>query len=226
MKIFKDWNLFEKALLFCSIVLVSFLGIIFNSNILITFSSILGIIAALLIAKGKNLGLVLGSINTILYSIVSFNNKFYGEVIIYMFMMLPMYIISIVSWLRHQNKKTSSVEINKISSIEWIVVSFVFIILFGVIYIFLKKLNTSELIISTFSVIASLFAIYLQLRRSRYNFYFYVVNDIVLILLWGTSCLSGNIIVVPMLMNPVLNAINDVYGIINWKRLEHLQSKN
>ena len=70
---------------------------------------------ALLLAKVKNLGQVFGILITILYSIVSFNNKFYGEVLIYLFMMFLMYIIGIVSWFRHKNKETDSVEVNKIS---------------------------------------------------------------------------------------------------------------
>ena len=35
--------------------------------------------------------------------------------IIYLCIMLPMYIIGIVSWFRHKNKETDSVEVNKIN---------------------------------------------------------------------------------------------------------------
>lgn len=77
--------------------------------------------------------------------------------------------------------------------------------------------------VSSLSVIDSLFAVYLQIRRSKYSFYFYVVNDLVLILLWGIPCISGSVILIPVLMNPIINLVNDTYGIINWKRLEKLQ---
>ena len=179
---------------------------------------------ALLLAKGKNLGQVFGIVITILYSIVSFNNKFYGEVIIYLFMMFPMYIIGIISWFRHKNKETDSVEVNKISKKEWIIVAIVFVAVFVGIYYLLKAFNTNELVVSTISVLASLFAIYLQSRRSRFSFSFYMINDIILMVLWGIPVISGNLILLPMVFNPIINFINDSYGFYNWKKLENQQN--
>ena len=52
-KYFSDWTKLEKTLLFGSIILVSLVGIIFKSDFLTTICSIVGIITALLLAKGK-----------------------------------------------------------------------------------------------------------------------------------------------------------------------------
>lgn len=222
---FKDWTKLEKILFLGSIILVSLVGIIFQSDLLTTTCSIVGIITALLLAKGKNLGQIFGILIVILYSIVSFKNKYYGEVIIYLCIMLPMYIIGIVSWVRHQNKETNSVEVNKIEIKEWIIVVLVSIVCFIGIYFLLKVFNTNQLFISSLSVIDSLFAIYLGVRRSKYSFYFYIVNDLILILLWGIPVVTGTmIILIPMVFNPLINLINDSYGIYNWKKLEKVQN--
>ena len=221
----KDWNKLEKLLLFGSIALVSLVAVVFKTDMLSTFCSILCIITALLVAKGKNLGQVLGVIITVVYSIVSFRNGFYGEIIIYVFMMLPMYIIGIVSWMRHQNKKTNTVEVNTIGKKEWLLVSLISIGAFIGIYFLLKSFDTNELVVSTVSVVASLFAIYLQIRRSRFSFYFYIINDLILIVLWGIPVIAGNLLVLPMVFNPAINLINDSYGVYNWKRLEKRQTK-
>lgn len=222
-KIFKDWTLFEKILLFGSIFLVSATGVIFKSDILTTMCSLVGIITVLLLAKGKNLGQVFGLLIVILYSIVSFKNRYYGEVIIYLCIMFPMYIIGIISWLNHQNKETNTVTVNTIKTKEWVIVSIGSIISFVGIYFLLKSFNTNQLFISSLSVIDSLFAIYLGIRRSKYSFYFYVINDLILITLWGIPCITGKIFLIPMLMNPVINLVNDIYAIYNWKRLEKIQ---
>lgn len=222
---FKDWTKFEKILLFTSVILVALVGILFKSDLLTTTCSIVGIITALLLAKGKNLGQIFGLLIVALYSIVSFKNKYYGEVIIYLGIMLPMYIIGIVSWLKHQNKETNSVEVNTIKVKEWIFVSVASVISFIGIYFLLKAFNTNQLFISSLSVIDSLFAIYLGIRRSKYSFHFYVVNDLILIALWGLPVISGNLILLPMVFNPMINLINDLYGIYNWKRLEKIQGK-
>lgn len=221
--IFKDWTIFEKILLIGSILIVSLTGIIFNSDWLTPVCSITGIITALLLAKGKYMGQVFGVLICILYSIVSFKNRFYGEVIIYLGISLPMYIMGIISWVRHQEKKTNSVEVNKISKQEWIIVLLASIIVFVGIYFLLKVFNTNQLIISSLSVLDSLFSSYLLIRRSKYGFYFYVVNDLILIALWGIPCITGSFFLIPMLMNPIINLVNDIYAIYNWKRLEIIQ---
>lgn len=225
-KLFLDWTKLEKILLFGSIILVSLVGIIFKSDLLTTICSIVGIITALLLAKGKNLGQIFGLLIAALYSIVSFKNGYYGEVIIYLCIMLPMYIIGIISWIRHQSKDTNTVEVNKIKLKEWIIVLFASIVCFIGIYFLLKAFNTNQLFISSLSVIDSLFAIYLSVRRSKYSFYFYVINDFILILLWGIPVVTGTIILLPMVFNPLINLINDIYGIYNWKKLEKMQNNN
>lgn len=219
----KEWTKLEKILLLSSIITVSLVGIIFKSDILTTICSIVGIITALLLAKGKNLGQVFGLFIVALYSIVSFKNGFYGEVIIYLFIMLPMYIMGIISWIKHQNEETNTVEVNKIKTKEWIIISIIGVIVFVGIYCLLKVFDTKELFISSLSVIDSLFAIYLGIRRSKFSFYFYVINDIILILLWGIPVVKGSLILLPMVFNPLINLINDMYGIYNWKRLENEQ---
>lgn len=223
MKLFKDWTNFEKVLLFGSIIIVGLVGILFKSDLLTISCSIVGIITALLLAKGKNLGQVFGLLITILYSIVSFKNKYYGEVLIYALLMLPMYIIGIITWINHKNEKTNSVEINTINKEEWVIVSIVFVGVFICIYYLLKTFNTNELVVSTISVLASLFAVYLQIRRSKYSFSFYMVNDIILMFLWGMPVVRGSYILFPMLLNPTINLINDAYGFYNWKKTEKIQ---
>lgn len=223
MKLFKDWTNFEKLLLFGSIIIVSFSGILFKSDLLTTSCSIVGIITALLLAKGKNLGQVFGLLITVLYSIVSFKNKYYGEVLMYTLLKLPMYVIGILAWKNHKNEKTNSVEINSIKKNEWIILSIVFIWVFVGIYYLLRAFNTNELIVSTISVLISLVAIYLQIRRSKYIFGFYLLNDIILVFLWGIPVLQGKFILLPMLLNPTINFINDSYGFYNWKKTEVIQ---
>lgn len=223
MKLLSGWTNFEKILLFASIIIVGSVGIIFDSDLLTISCSIIGILTALFLAKGKNLGQIFGLFITILYSIVSYKNKYFGEVLIYLCLMFPMYIVGTYTWIKNKNKETDSVLINTIRKKEWIIVSFIFLFIFIGIYYLLKIFNTNELIISTISVIASLFAVYLQVRRSRYSFSFYLVNDIILIILWGIPVLKGNFILFPMVINPIINFINDLYGFYNWKNMEKIQ---
>ena len=223
MKLLKEWTIIEKILLFGSIIVISSVGLVFKSDLLTTSCSLLCIITVLLIAKGKNIGQVLGVLVTIMYSVVAYKNKYYGEVLINLLLMLPLYIIGIITWINHKDEKTNFVEINSIQKKEWIIVAIVFLGIFIGIYNLLKFFNTNELIVSTISVLVSLFAAYLQMRRSRYSFSFYLINDIVLMFLWGIPVIHGNYTLFPILLNPMVNFINDMYGSYNWKRTEKIQ---
>ena len=225
-KIFKNWSIFEIILLFSSILVVLTVGLVFKSDALTIVTSIVGIVCALLLAKGLILGQFFGFLIVALYSIVSFKNGFYGEMLIYLFIMLPMYVWGIIEWCKHKNGNTKSVEVNSIKWKEWIVVSICSIAVFIGFYFILKALNTAELIISTLSVVDNIFAIYLLARRSKYGFVSYIFNDLILIVLWGIPVMQGNLILLPMLINPIVNLINDTYGVINWSKLQTKQRKS
>lgn len=219
-KIFKDWTVFEICLLITSPIIVLTVGIVFHSDALTVITSIIGIFCALLLAKGLVLGQFFGIAIVVLYSIVSFKNAFYGEMIIYIVIMLPMYVWGIVEWIKHKNNKTESVEVNSIKWQEWLIVSLCAIAIFIGFYFLLKALNTSELVISTLSVVDNVFAVYLLARRSKYGFVSYIVNDLILIVLWGIPVIGGNLLVLAMLINPIVNLVNDSYGVINWTKLQ------
>ena len=221
--ILKGWNLFEKILLFGSILFISLTGLVFHADLLATLCSILGVITVLLLAKGNNYVNVLGVLISILYSIVSYRNKYYGEILIYIFLMMPMYTIGIFTWLRHKNKDTDSVEINTISKREWILTLLVSCIIFVGIYNLLKAFNTNALYLSSISVLFNLYAIYLQVRRSRFSFCFYLVTDILLLALWIIPVINGNYVFIPLILNPIINFISDSYGLYNWRRTEYIQ---
>ena len=156
--LFKNWSVFELFLLVCSPITVLTVGIIFGTDWLTVVTSIVGIFCALFLAKGLAFGQFLGVAIAILYSIVSFKNGFYGEVLIYTFISLPMYMWGVIAWLRHKNQKTQTVEINTIKLKEWIIVGICAVVIFIGFYFILNAFNTKELLVSTLSVVDNIFA--------------------------------------------------------------------
>ena len=67
-------------------------------------------------------------------------------------------------------------------------------------------------------MILSICAVYLIVRRSKFGFLFYILNDIILLLLWGIPVLQGNFALIPILLEPVILLINDSYGWKNWNK--------
>lgn len=170
---FKSWNRFEITLVQVSIILIILFGVIFKSGIITITYSIASIITAILQAKGKIESQFVGIIVCLFYSYISYKNKYYGEDIFYILIMLPMSIGGIISWITHKNEDTDTVEVNEIKLKEWILLAIISIASLVGLYNLLKYSNTSELLVSTISMIVSGFAIYLLVRRSKYGFIFY-----------------------------------------------------
>lgn len=90
-------------------------------------------------------------------------------------------------------------------------------------YFLLKVFNTNNLLVSTFSIVASIIATYLTARRSEYGFISFIINDIILIALWSIPVVKGNMTIIPVLLCPILLLINDIYGVYNWKKIKSTQ---
>ena len=89
-------------------------------------------------------------------------------------------------------------------------------------YFILEHFNTANIIPSTLSVATSFIAVYLTFRRSPYFALAYAANDVVLILLW-TLAAAENISYLSVIICFVMFLVNDLYGFVNWKRMEKRQ---
>ena len=89
----------------------------------------------------------------------------------------------------------------------------------------LKALHTNELVVSTISLVTSVVASYLLIRRSSYYAIGFILNDIVLIVLWGIAS-SKDISLLPQAICFAAFLLNDAYGFVRWKMEERKQTKN
>ena len=188
-------------------------------------ASIIGATALILTAKGNPLGQVLIVVFAILYGIISFACAYYGEMITYLGMSLPMAIMALVSWLKNPFRENKSeVKINTIIKKEYIFLALLTLIVTVAFYFILKALNTANLIFSTLSVTTSFSACYLTFRRSPLYALFYALNDIVLIVLWVMIAVS-NISYLSVIICFVVFLVNDMYGFFAWLKMKKRQAK-
>ena len=89
-------------------------------------------------------------------------------------------------------------------------------------YFILGALGTASLWVSTISVATSWVAVYLSWLRSPYYAIGYAANDVVLIVLWVMASLRDGS-QLPMIFCFVMFLANDLYGFVNWRRMQHKQ---
>ena len=196
-----------------------------DANYLSLFSSMFGVTLIIFNAKGNVWGQVFAIIFSILYGILSYTKAYYGEMIIYFALMIPIHIASIIIWLRNPNKNAEHLEvkINSLSALEYSIAGICAVGLTVAFYFLLDVLGTDNLIVSTISLVTSLAAAYLMLRRCEYFSICFVLNDVILIVLWSLKLSTDGISVLPSVLCFCLFLINDVYCFISWRKLKYKQ---
>lgn len=214
----------EIALWLSSILLIVVSFCIFGGRGYLTLAaSVIGATSLIFNAKGNPLGQVLIIIFSILYGIISYSFSYYGEMITYLGMSMPMAVIALISWLRNPFQgKRSEVRVNRLEGTEIAVILISSAAVTIVFYFILRAFHTANLIPSTLSVMTSFLAASLTFRRSAYYALAYAANDVILIILWILATISEQSYLSVIICFLVF-LVNDMYGFINWRRMHRRQ---
>lgn len=185
--------------------------------------SVIGVSALVFVSKGNPIGQVLTVIFSVFYGVISYSFAYYGEMITYLGMSLPMAVVALVLWLKNPFKgKRSEVKVNTLSKREWLIFLAAAVAVTVAFYFILRALKTANLGVSTLSVLTSFVAAYLTARRSRFYGLAYALNDIVLIAMWAIASASS-ITYLPMVICFVAFFALDIYGFVNWSVMRKRQ---
>lgn len=207
------------------ILIVTFFCIFDRKDFLNLISSLIGITALIFCAKGNPIGQALVIVFSALYGIISFGFAYYGEMITYLGMTAPMALISLISWVRHPNgENRSEVKIRSLNKLDIIIMIPATIAVTVIFYFILRAFGTANLLTSTVSVTTSFAAAYLAFKRSPYYAVAYILNDIILIVLWSMAA-AENISYLSVIACFAAFLINDVYTFINWKKMQKKQKQ-
>lgn len=207
-----------------SVILITASFLIFDrSGFLSLAASLVGVSALILCAKGNPAGQVLMIVFCILYGIISWSFSYYGEMITYVFMSLPMAIAAFISWVRNPFEKGKpEVAVNRISARDVVLMLVLAVIVTVLFYFILKYFGTANLVVSTLSITTSFAAVFLTYKRSPYFALAYAFNDIVLMILWGLACFE-DISYISVLVCFIAFLANDIYTFASWQKMKTRQ---
>ena len=219
------FTLGERLLWLISVLLICVFFFVFDrKNYLTLVASLIGVTSLIFNAKGNPFGQILMIVFSILYSVISFASSYYGEMITYLGMTAPMAVFSLVSWLKHPYKgNRAEVKVNRLKTREIFFMILLTAAVTVVFYYILRAFDTANLVPSTLSVTTSFIAVYLTFRRSAFFAIGYVANDVVLIVLW-IMAMRTDISYLSVVICFVTFLANDIYGFVNWKKMQKRQS--
>ena len=210
-----------------SVILIIISFCIFDRESYLTLcASLIGVTSLIFNAKGNPFGQVLMVIFSLLYGVISYSFDYYGEMITYLGMTMPMAAFALISWLRNPYKENrSEVKVNSVGNGEILTMTALTAAVTVLFYFILKYFQTANIALSTLSVTTSFVAVYLTFRRSPLFALAYASNDVVLIALWILASLH-DVRYVSVVVCFVAFLVNDIYGYISWQKMKKRQSEN
>lgn len=210
----------EIALWSASVLLIALSFCAFDrENHLTLLASVIGVTSLIFNAKGNPFGQLLMVVFSLLYGIISFSFRYFGEMVTYLGMTMPMAILALISWMKHPyNGNRAQVRVNQISRREWPFVWIATTLTTVVFFFILRRFRTAHIVPSTLSVATSFLAVYLTFRRSPYFALAYALNDVVLILLWLLASAS-DVRYLSVAICFLAFLVNDIYGFLSWRSM-------
>ncbi len=214
---------FEKCLWTFSALAVIIFSLFGRVDILNLSASVVGVTALIFVAKGNVWGQVLTFAFAILYAFISFEQRYYGEMITYVGMTGSIAVASVVAWIRHPSEKSAAeVKVATMTKKDIGIMIILSIAVTVAFYFILYSLGTANMFFSTISVTTSFLASYLSYRRIPEYALAYSANDIVLIILWIMAS-SNDIAYLSMVACFGTFLFNDVYAYFNWRSMKKKQ---
>ena len=225
-KVLKGLNLFELLyLIFGTLIVVVCFIFTPEKNWLVLVTAVLGVVAFFSVAKGYFIAPILNIIYSGLYIVMALTQKYYGEIVLSCLCIL-LNIFAIVSWFKNRNKEDKNiVQVNDLKWQEYVAVIVSAALLTVGFYYILRAIGTAQALTGAISMILSLSAEYLALRRSNWYALGYILNDVTVMVLWCFTLSGSGLEFLPTILSFGVYFVNDVYGLINWNLLKHKQAR-
>ena len=210
----------ERSILLCSILIIGISNLVTgNVNMLMLLAAWIGVISLVLAAKGNVWAQILMVVFSILYAVISWTFRYWGEMITYLGMTLPMAVCSTITWLKNPSENGKEVAIQALTRKHMIALLCLGSVVAAFFYCILQALGTPNLVLSTVSIETSFLAAALTMLRSSYYALGYAANDLVLIGLWISASFE-NPEYIPVVINFAIFLFNDMYGFVCWRKRE------
>ena len=219
----KDLTVFERVLWLVSVGAIASAGALAGGDPLSVLASLVGVTSLLFVAKGYVCGQILMVIFSVMYGVISLVFRYYGEMITYLGMTAPMAVVTAVSWYRHPYAGTREVAVSHLTRRQAVLLPILTVVVTLAGYALLAALGNAQMLFSTISVATSFIAAALTCCRSPYYALGYAANDVVLVVLWVLAA-AADPAYWSMVICFALFLINDLYGFVNWRRMQRRQS--
>jgi len=211
------WKPLEVAWLAIATAVILGVSIYWKDTAVGIVAALTGVWCVVLTGKGKVSNFLFGIVNVVFYAYISFQAKFYGEVMLNLLYYLPCSVIGLIVWGKHVDEESGEVSKKGLSLKGSLIVyplTAVGVIGYGFV---LKALGGSLPFVDSTSTVLSIVAQILCLRRLAEQWIMWIVIDAVSVGMWAYDYINGGESIATAMMW-VVYLLNAIFMYIKWRK--------
>ncbi|MGN0437595.1 MAG: nicotinamide riboside transporter PnuC [Lachnospiraceae bacterium] len=212
---FSGWKKWQIIWLIFANVIILGVSLYLGDTAIGILASLTGVTCVILCGMGKVSNYFFGTINVLLYAIVAWNAKYYGDVMLNLLYYFPTNIIGWVAWIKHMDKEKNEVYKKRMTWKQDVILALVSVVgVLGYSYI-LKLLGGNLPIVDSMSTVFSVIAQILMIKRFMEQWVIWIIVDIVSVIMWIAAFFNGGESVAVLIMWSVF-LVNAVIMFVKW----------
>ena len=212
---FLGWKNWELIWLAAACITIFTLSVYWKDTFVGIISATTGVACVVCTGKGKLSAYIFGMVNTVLYAVIAYNAKFYGEVMLNVFYYFPMQFYGIYVWSKHINNETHEVQKKKLNfkGKTALAVSITAVtVLYGYI---LNIFGGSLPYIDAFSTVVSVAAMVVSIKMYAEQWILWIAVNVVTVIMWVFAFMNGSDSIATLIMW-IVYLVNAVVMYVKW----------
>lgn len=197
---FLGWKAWEVLWLAFACASIFALSVYWKDSAMGIISATTGVACVVCTGKGKLSAYIFGMVNTLLYAIIAYKAKFYGEVMLNALYYFPMQFYGIYVWSRHMNAETHEVIKKEMKPRGKLLLGLCVIGATAAYGLLLKALGGSLPFIDALSTVVSVIAMIISIKMYAEQWILWIVVDVVTVIMWAIAFAQGNDSIATLLM--------------------------
>lgn len=211
------WKVWEAAWFVTACVFITALSIYWKDSIMGIISAITGVACVVCTGKGKLSAYIFGFVNSVLYAIIAYQAKLYGETMLNAIYYVPMQAIGFFVWSKNMNSNTNEVIKKHMKWSRRILLLLAMAVCTFIYGLILRRMGDVMPFVDSFTTVSSVIAMLISVKMFAEQWWIWVIVDVFSIYMWWCNFRTGNDNIATLLMW-VVYLVNAIIMLVKWER--------
>lgn len=211
------WKKLEVLWLLSACVIITGLSIYWKDTVMGIISATTGVACVVLTGKGKLSAYIFGLVNCVLYAIIAYNAKLYGETMLNAIYYVPMQFVGFYVWnknMNNENHEVKKIHMKNKTRLLWAIAMVVGTVIYGLI---LKAMGDAMPFVDSFTTVSSVIAMIVSVKMFAEQWWIWILVDIFSVYMWWCNFAAGSDNLATLLMWVVYLG-NAIIMCVKWEK--------